>query len=247
MSCLKKHKIWFLLPLSCLLIMTGYLLLTPTIFLSKSQVALFRMKIENPEFASDEGRNRWIWVRDGLNIQSSVLSNDDLLLFLQANSHAVDATKRISKESSKVAFIRKLVSVQFTGADENNYIIEVKSSVPELALALNQHLFSRVRYLAIEKSAVDFKKVYDDLKAKADQLPAKSAESQFYYDKLFKMKFEHELEQGQRELAFQVIQDPHVVDQPVWPKKAPLLLLSILLGLFLAYSFSFFKSLKSLG
>lgn len=245
MSFLKKHKIWFLFPLLCLFGVILYIASTPTIYLAKSQVALFRMKIENPEFASDEGRNRWIWVRDGLNIQSSVLSNEDLLRFIQTSSRVASATKHLPNDSSKVGFVRGLVSVQFTGADENNYIIDVKSSDPELALELNQHLFARIRYLAIEKSASDFKKVYDDLKSRADQLPAKSAESQFYYDRLFKMKFEHELEQSQRELAFQVIQDPHVVDKPIWPKKVPLLLVSILIGFFLAYSVSFLKTLKN--
>jgi hypothetical protein len=140
------------------------------------------------------------------------------------------------------------VKVQFTGADENNYVIEVKSSNPELALELNKHVFENLKFLAIQKDNDDFQALADKISQEAAAYPASSSERSFYQGKLVKMKFEHVISQSQKERVFQVISEPSVGDRAVWPKPLAILVVSILAGLVLGFLLEYlmfaFKSQK---
>lgn len=217
--------------LSCAVIAVGYLIFTPKVYLAKSQVAIFRMKVENPDNGSDETRNRWIWIRDGLNINSALLDDEGLAQLLANNEVVKKATSDFQEHQSKIRFLKDLVQIKYTGADENNYLIETRSPNKDLALALNQHVFDKLKYLALQKDAEDFKAVVDKLNNDLNSLPSGSEDAGYYRNKLLKMKFEHAIFQTQKERAFQVISVPSVSEYAVWPKPIAILLVALFLGL----------------
>ncbi|WP_413586705.1 hypothetical protein [Bdellovibrio sp. HCB274] len=232
---LKNHKVLLLTTLILGVIALGYILVTPKTFEATSRAAIFRMKIENPDNGSDESRNRWIWIRDGLNISSATVTDEQIRNFLASSEVAKAATAQLSSETSKVKFLKGMVNVQFTGADENNYVIKVKSSNPELALQLNQNVFDNLKFLAVQKDNEDFQALAEKISQEAAAFPANSQERSFYQNKLVKMKFEHVISQSQKERVFKVISEPSVSDRAVWPKPAAILVVAILAGLVLGF------------
>ncbi|HEX7676076.1 MAG TPA: hypothetical protein VF412_18010 [Bdellovibrio sp.] len=232
---IKKHSLLVTTTVLFVLIALIYIAITPKVYVAGSRVAIFRMKIENPENASDESRNRWIWIRDGLNINSALVSDEQLKKFLETNDLAKKATQAISSEVGKLNFLRRLTNVQFTGADENNYVIETKSSDPQLALALNAHIFGYLKFLAVQKDNDDFQALANKVAQEADTYPERSQERAFYQNKLMKMKFEHVIGQSQKERVFQVISEPSVGDKAVWPKPLAILLVAVLAGLVIGF------------
>ncbi|WP_413577678.1 hypothetical protein ACLVWU_04540 [Bdellovibrio sp. HCB290] len=236
---LKSHKVLLLTTLIVVVAALAYILVTPKTFVANSRAAIFRMKIENPDNGSDESRNRWIWIRDGLNIGSATVTDEQIKKFLAANEEAKAATAQFSSESSKVKFLKSLVNVQFTGADENNYVIEVKSSNPVLALQLNQNVFENLKFLAVQKDNEDFQALAEKITQEAAAFPANSQERSFYQNKLVKLKFEHVISQSQKERVFSVIAEPSVSDKAIWPKPAAILVVAILAGLVLGFLFEY--------
>ncbi|MGE5086241.1 MAG: hypothetical protein ACM3MG_08065 [Bacillota bacterium] len=232
---IKKHTLLLATTVLFVLIALVYLAVTPKVYVASSRVAIFRMKIENPDNGSDEGRNRWIWIRDGLNINSALVSDDQLKKFIEANNSAKQATQKMSSENGKLKFLRKMVNVQFTGADENNYVIETKSSDPQLALDLNSHIFNNLKFLAVQKDNDDFKALEDKVAHEAAAYPKNSQEKSFYQNKLMKMKFEHLISQSQKEKVFQVISEPSVGEKAVWPKPLAILIVALLAGLVIGF------------
>lgn len=235
----KKHVLLLATTVLFVLIAICYIAVTPKVYVASSRVVIFRMKIENPENGSDEARNRWIWIRDGLNINSALVSDDQLKKFLETSSVAKQATQNISSENGKLKFLRRMVNAQFTGADENNYVIETKASDPKLALELNTHIFNNLKFLAIQKDNDDFKALEDKINQEAAAYPASSAEKAFYQNKLMKMKFEHVIFQSQKEKVFQVISEPSVADKAVWPKPMAILMVALLVGLVIGFALEY--------
>ena len=232
---IKKHTLLLVTTVLFLLIALVYVVITPKIYVASSRVAIFRMKIENPENGSDESRNRWIWIRDGLNINSALVSDEQLKKFIETSDVAKQATQNASSENGKLKFLRKLVNVQFTGADENNYVIETKSSDPKLALDLNAHIFNNLKFLAVQKDNDDFKALEDKVTQEAAAYPANSQEKSFYQNKLMKMKFEHVISQSQKEKVFQVISEPSIGEKAVWPKPLAIIVVALLAGLVIGF------------
>lgn len=218
----------FITAILCAVIYIGA---TPKVFLAKSQVAIFRIKVENPDSGSDESRNRWIWIRDGLNINSALLDDESLLGLIKSNKIVEGATQKYTDIQSKLNWLKKLIEVKYTGADENNYLIEVKSTDKELALALNQHVFDRLKYLALIKDSEDFDAIIAKLNS---ELAASTGEdSAFYKNKIMKLKFENAIFQTQKERAFQAISQPSLTEQAIWPKPLSIILVMGFFGLLL--------------
>jgi uncharacterized protein involved in exopolysaccharide biosynthesis len=217
-----------------------YINLVQPVFSSTSRVVIFRNKVENPDEASDEARNRWIWIRDGLNVSSALVTDDLLRRFVERSSSAQSETKHLDSETAKLKFLKSLVKIQFTGADENNYQIDVQSSNQVLALELNQHVFAYLRYLSISKDSEDFNSIIQAVHAQAEEFAFNSPEFQFYKTKVMKLKFDHALSQTQRQKGFRVITYPHVDDKPIWPKPLAILIVFAVAGLLVGYSVLFF-------
>ncbi|MGZ3773951.1 MAG: hypothetical protein ACXVCY_13625 [Pseudobdellovibrionaceae bacterium] len=220
-----------------------YIVLTPKVFVATSRVAIFRMKIENPEEASDESRNRWIWVRDGLTINSALVSDEQINNFIETNLAAKEKIQNFKDNYSKINYFKNLVTVQYTGGDESNYIIEVKSSDKQLAYDLNSHIFNNLKFLAVQKDHDDFQAVIDKINLEANSYDDKSVAKTFYQNKLMKMKFEHTISQTQKERLFQVVSNPQINETPVWPKPGPIVIAALLMGLIVGSAFEYLKYL----
>jgi ABC-type Fe3+-siderophore transport system permease subunit len=236
---LKKNKLVIYLPILLTLVAGIYAALTPTVHMSKSQVALFRHKIEDPDSGSEESRNRWVWIRDGLNIKSTLLAETHLKTFLEKPEVKGKFAILPSDTNKAIGALKAMVNVQYTGADENNYIIEVKSTDAALALALNQSLFDRLKYLAVEINQADYESLKKSLLDYMETLVPASGEYTYFQNKIVKLNFEHNLEQNQRERAFQVITEPSQGSSIVWPKTLPLVALAFIAGLVLALAIEF--------
>lgn len=227
---IRRHFVTLVAALLMATIAIVYVLTTPKVYLVSSRAAIFRMKVENPDRGWDEGRNRWIWIRDGLNVNSALLTDDVLNHFIDENKSAQGLTQSFASEYEKRKFLRDMVKVQFTGADENNYVIEVRTTKPQLGLDLNQYVFNQLKYLAVEKDQQDFTSLVNRLEKDLAKLNKKSSEYQYYQDKLMKLKFENTLAQSQKENIFQVISEPTLNTQPIWPKPLALVLVATLFG-----------------
>lgn len=240
-----KHKMTALTTLAFVLLALIYSLVTPKVYQSSSRAVVFRMKLESPDGATEESRNRWIWVRDGLSISSALVSDETLKKFIQESPTAKTAVEGKSA-GSQLNYLRSLVKIQYTGGDENNYIIEVKSSNQELALELNKYVFNNLRFLVTQKDQQDYEALLT--KVQAEAASANAGEKAYFQDKLVKLKFEHVVNQAQKENLFQTISEPAVSDRPVWPKPLALLVVALLGGLVIGYLLEYlvfyFKSQK---
>lgn len=226
------------------LIGSVYSLNAPKIYSSKSHVAIFRLKIENPDNSSDESRNRWIWIRDGLSLKSALVTDSIIETIAQSDETLKEMASSFDNKQLFNEHIKKFINVQFTGADENNFIIEVKAPTSKLALDLNTLLFDRIKYLATKADQKKFNELVTVIKKKQHQLIKDQAGHAFYDDKIRKLTFNHILEQKQKEEAFQVISKPTINDQPIWPRHKLLIGIFALIGL--AFGLGLDYVLKSL-
>lgn len=221
--------------LSSILIFTigglGYALLAPKIYSSKSHIALFRIKIENPDSSSEETRNRWIWIRDGLNLKSAIITDELVEKIIQIDPTAKSISEKLKNKPLTNEHIKKFVNIQFTGADENNFLVEVKAPSAELAYNLNSLVFDRIKYLAIEADQKKFNDLIIELKKMQEKLKSKPQANAFYEDKIKKLIFNNIIEQKQRSDAFEVISNPVLNEHPIWPNRKLIILLSAIIGL----------------
>lgn len=221
-----------------------YLNLVSPVYQSTSRVVIFRNKVENPDNASDEARNRWIWIRDGLNVSSALVTDDLLQRFIEDVPLGKTATESYDGPVAKTKFLRSLIKIQFTGADENNYQIDVQSTNPELALELNRHIFNFLKYLSVTKDNEVFNKIIQSVHSQAGEFSANSAEYNYYQAKVMKLKFEHALAQVQRQSGFRVISYPYVDDKPLWPKPLALLIVLTIAGYLVGYTMVYLRKEK---
>lgn len=218
---------------------------TPNIYLSKSQVALFRLKIENPDYDSEESRNRWIWIRDGLNLKSALITDTSLLEITKTNETAKRMAMHYSNPHTLVDVLRKMINIQFTGADENNFIVEVKAPSALLAHDLNKMVFDRIKYLATTADKDNFESLITQIKNKQLELAADKGAYAFYDDKIRKMTFNHLVEQKQKEDALKVISNPTINQDPIWPRPFVTVIIFAFIGAVLGFSLDFtFKNFQ---
>jgi capsular polysaccharide biosynthesis protein len=208
-----------------------YSFTTTKIYTSKSQTALFRLKIEAPDINSEESRNRWIWIRDGLNLKSALVTDKMLENITITNPTAKEQLKKYPDKQLMMEYLRSLINIQFTGADENNFIVEVKAPDPLLAFELNSNVFDRIKYLAIDADRENFNSVMVELKKKQSELKTEPQTNEFYDDKIRKLIFTQTIDQKQRENAFKIISYPTVNKYPVWPAHKLIIIISVFMGL----------------
>ncbi len=227
---LKKYKFFFGLLFGFAIAALIYIAATSKIYLISSRVAIFRIKFEDPDHGSDDSRNRWIWVRDGLNINSAVVSDVEIKKFIDSNDVAKIFTAKLTDDNDKIRFIRSLITVTYTGGDESNYIIDVKSTDARLSFEVNKYFFNYLKYLALQKDQDDFNTLIGNLETAAKNFDVKSSDYQMYRNKITKMKFEQTIAQTQKERAFQIISAPTFSKTKIWPKNQSILTLALLLG-----------------
>lgn len=232
---IEKYKIFFVILTFFIVSAITYNFTTQKIYQVNSRVAIFRIKVEDPDKGSDDSRNRWIWIRDGLNINSALINDVEIKKFIETNELAQLATRTFSDNNAKINYIRSLIQVSYTGADESNYIIAVKSNHPKLSYELNLHFFNYLKYLALQKDQDDFKQLTENIEKTLKTLDHNSSDYQLYKNKLAKMKFEQIVNQTQKENAFQIITAPTYQKNKIWPKELAILVLATLLGALLGF------------
>ena len=242
---IKKHTVFGLTVLVFLLASILYISTTSKVFQITSRVAIFRIKFEDPDHGSDDSRNRWIWVRDGLNINSALINDTEIKKLIDTNEIVKLYTEKIVDNFEKIKFVRSLISVTYTGGDESNYIIDTKSSDPRLSFEVNKYFFDYLKYLALQKDQEDFNSIVLNLENSAKLFEKTSADFLVYKTKITKMRFEQTLYQTQKERAFQIISAPVYTKNKIWPRAQPILLLGLLVGLILGFIIEYVLFVRS--
>lgn len=170
----------------------------------------------------EESRNRWIWLRDGLSLQQNILDE----------SLAKEIQAQLASEKEQVfdlEALRKKVEISYTGADEFLFKIKVSDINKEAALKMNELVFQRLKELYLNQPQQVFE---SSLAAYTQEYPLSLRDKSFEVT-VAQLKALHAWEQAQRETSFQVLLNPMISQNPIWPKKSALIVVGVLLGLFL--------------
>lgn len=216
-----------------------YCVFAPKVYSSKSHVALFRLKIEVPDSSLEDSHNRWIWIRDGLSLKSALFT-EAILNSLSNKSELIK--KEISRFPNKrlaYDYFNGLINIQFTGADENNYLVEVKAKNPQIAYELNRAVFDRLKFLAVNADQNRFDDLIKKLRSKQTELKKDREAYTYYDDKIKKLSFANIVEQKQKEMAFEVISSPTLNEVPIWPRMNIILLAAAFFGLVFGLAIDF--------
>jgi hypothetical protein len=106
------------------------------------------------------------------------------------------------------SYLNKNTKIQYTGADENNFLIETKASDPEVSLTINKLILSQLRYLNVEAFNENFEKTISIIENKKNTFSGIIETQKIYQDKIERMTLGHLIEQNQRELGFVIIKEP---------------------------------------
>lgn len=204
------------------LVSVFYSLQVAPVYQSVSEVLILRTKIETPFKVQEESRNRWIWLRDGLSLQQNIL-DESLAKEIQAQ------LDREKEQLFDLEALRKKVEVSYTGADEFLFKIKVSDTDKEAALKINELVFQRLKELYLDQPQQVFE---SSLAAYTKEYPLSLRDKSFEAT-VAQLKALHAWEQAQREASFQVLLNPMISQNPIWPKKSALMVVGVLLGLFL--------------
>jgi len=233
MKSIIKFKTLALSTIICLIIGGAYIVISPKTYRAKSQALILRTKLDEENFNTEESKNRWIWIRDGLNLKTMLTSDLELINFINANKQDfLNPDLNINLKN-----IKSMIEVTYTGADDNNYIIEVKSNNKLLTEKLNTFLFKRIKYLSIDKPQQEIEVIISELKKQADQYPANSNSYLLIQSKISKLNALKSIELIQNENRFQTIIPPTLETQPIWPNKKIVIFIAILMGVIFGISF----------
>ena len=216
------------------LIISGvYILISPKTYKAKSQALILRTKLDEENFNTEESKNRWIWIRDGLNLKTLVTSDLELINFINANKQDfLNPDLNVNLKN-----IKSMIEVTYTGADDNNYIIEVKSNNKILTEKLNKFLFNRIKYLSTEKPQEEYEVIINELKKEANLYPATSNSYLLIQSKISKLNALKSIELIQNANRFQTIVPPTMEVQPIWPNKKIIIFIGLLSGLIIGIAF----------
>lgn len=190
------------------------------VFEAVSEVLILRPAQETTIKPNEEGRNRWIWARDGLALQKSLL-NDEVMSNILKLPGAKVLIEKTSKHKAQLS-IEKMIAIDYSGADENAFNIKVKGVDKEFILEANKILFNQLKqnYLTIpEKTYQDALKSFE-ANAITDGLK----------EKLNELKAIHAWEMSVREDTWRVLKAPQLLSERVWPKKTAIVLTLVFAG-----------------
>ncbi len=144
-----------------------YGLVTPKQFEVSASILVRRTAIEPIEGAGEAGKNRWVWVRDGLALKEELSSDATLMeivrdvpdLSARKDSFKATGTAASTAETAadqEVLFLetlRKEIKVLFNGADESVYEITVRDANPKVARQVVEALTLQLKRLVIDEAA----------------------------------------------------------------------------------------------
>jgi hypothetical protein len=217
-------NIKYLLATTSIALIIGFIVIAtaPKIYQSQARVAITRLALEHPEKVNEESRNRWVWVRDGLSMQSLIV-DDQLVESFRETIKLTDGPE------GREEFLR-MIRIDFTGADEFNLKFTVKGQSASVARDIAQALVERVQYLAIERFEETYQQVREALVNELHSSIDKGKTS-YFEDRIRELDFFHRLEQTQRSGGVIVVQAPLLDEREIWPNKKAILALSLGIGL----------------
>lgn len=235
-----NFKIAIITALILILVGIIYSFTVERVYQADAQALLMRPKIDSQELGTEESKNRWIWIRDGLSLKGLIVSEIDLKIFIETNPQY----KNFQNEN--FTNLKKMIEIQYTGADDNNYIITVKGTNKDFVINLTKHLFERLKVLATDKTQEDYASIIEKLKRDSSQYPNNSIELGNYQSQIRKIALAQTIDQAQKQAAFQIIQLPTLKADPIWPRpKLIILVLSILgfiTGIIIEMGISYYNS-----
>ena len=143
---------------------------------STSIIMLKRAQMERAGHSTEDTRNRWVWVRDGLELKNELVSEGVLKKVLE-----IVATKSPEVQvATDVTHLRKQVEVHYSGGDDNLFTIRVQQSNAAVAQAMAgaylevfPGLAIERRMLALESSLLSLEKDLSSKELSADQISRK--------------------------------------------------------------------------
>ncbi len=249
MSLIKKHK-WIVgMTLAGMAVAGIYSAVAPKEFEVSGTVVIHRQRVENPNTNGENEKNRWIWVRDGMGLKESLLSDglwvseikennllrERYLHFLEKNPRLVSnaRTQGASEEDLQLEFsqhLLKRITVDFTGGDSYSYVFRARDRDPHLAKALVLALIHRTETKVIQEN----QKAYQTSLAILDETISrtKSAELQSYLKNTARqLQVASILFDSSAALRMEVVRTPHIPLSPAWPRPKLLLLIALLFGI----------------
>ncbi len=196
---------------------------------STSIIMLKRAQMERSGHSTEESRNRWVWVRDGLELKNELVSEGVLRKVLE-----IVATKSPTKQiATDAPHLRKQIEVHYSGGDDNLFTIRVQHSDPALVQAMADayleifpNLAIERRRLALESSLSAMEKSLTDSTLSADQLSRK-------VEIIETIKGDITLAKAERDQRIVVIQSATPAVR-IWPQPIFILVAFACLGLFVA-------------
>lgn len=248
-SKLIRQHYWIPLVSAAFVAVAGiYCLLAPLQYEVSGTVVVHRQRVENPNTSGEDEKNRWIWVRDGMGLKESLLSDKNWLgslqenpllkarfeTFLKKNAKSIETSRKLgaTEEDIQVSFSQNLirqVNVDFTGGDSYSYVVRVRDLDPLFAKALVTALIDRAKVKIVQESQQAYQ---SSLQAIAESLKStKNRESLSYLKSTEKqLKVASLLFDSTALTRVEVVRTPHIPLKAVWPRPELLLLVALFLG-----------------
>lgn len=223
----------------------AYALAAKPVFESVASVVLYRDRVENPNSVSEDAKNRWVWVRDGLTLTEGLLSDDFFESVvkksppLQARFDAFrnSLVQRHGLPASEEAMLqfahglRKSLRIDYTGGDSNTFVFKARDASPAVARELAQAMVDRLRELWVterhDMAAAALAAIAKDVPPGEAGLESRSYLRNTYNGLLVSARLADVLAARN----FQVVRRPSLPLDPLWPRRSLIVALGALVGL----------------
>ncbi len=188
---------------------------------STSIIMLKRAQMERSGHSTEESRNRWVWVRDGLELKNELVSESVLKKVLEIVA-AKTPTKGLTTDAPH---LRKQIEVHYSGGDDNLFTIRVQHADPALVQVIADAYLEVFPNLAIERRMLALESLSDS-SLSAEQISRK-------VDIIETIKSDITLAKAERDQRIVVIQSATPAVR-IWPKPIFILVAFACFGLFVA-------------
>jgi len=221
-----------------------------------ASVVIYRNRVENPNSVSEEAKNRWVWVRDGLTITEGLLPDDYLE---EVVSKLPELQKRYDRYKTRLLTrhtletpddempvflqrIRQQIKIDYTGGDSNTFVFTVKDRSQPVARYLAESIIARLKAVWIDELRNAYTEALALIATDAAKAGPESSSmvSRSYLRNTYNgLLVQSRLNQATAEKNFQIVRRPSYPVAPIWPKPMLILLVGtvsgLVLGLFLSY------------
>lgn len=210
-----------------------YSIYTPHIYQATSIASLSRKSIENPEYGLPELRNRWVWMRDGLNYKN-ILEADSTA---QAILEQTNKLRSLGKANLKTITLKDLksgINIDFSGPDDNLYTIKTKFKNPKTTLYINNALLNKLQIIIQNQQLENYQNVIDSLSEKSESA-IDQKEKEYINNIIYKLKVTKVTVKTLSNKLFQIIQSPTNSIIKAWPKVPFIIISFTIMGLTLGF------------